>query len=174
MSRKCVNNPNNFCYICGEVTFDSRKCSITPIIKKAYFLYLGCKVGDQDTKWAPHVCCTTCSSRLKAWVNGKGRCMPFGVPMLWRFPSNHSTDLFPYGVPYSKWYVHEEKINIVYLNISLAFGLYLMAMDFLFLNLRAILHCTLTTKTVFLQTAKNNNHQLQEMQTTCQAQHLQS
>ena len=50
------------------------------------------------------------------------------------------------------------------------FGLCLMAMDILFLTLRTILLRTLTTKTVFLQTAKNSSHQLQEMQTTCQAQ----
>jgi len=50
------------------------------------------------------------------------------------------------------------------------FGLWLMAMDFPFLNLSTILLFTLTTKTVFLQTAKNSSHQLQEMQTTCQSQ----
>ena len=50
------------------------------------------------------------------------------------------------------------------------FGLCLMAMNFLFLNLRTILLCTLKTKTVFLQPAKNSSHQLQEIQTTCQAQ----
>ena len=99
MSRKCVNNPDNFCYICGEVTFASRKRRITPTIKKAYFLYFGCKLGDQDKKWAPHVCCITCSSKLNAWVNGKGRCMPFGVPMVWRVPSNHTTDCYFCMVP---------------------------------------------------------------------------
>ena len=50
MSRKCVNNPDNLCYILGEVTFASRKCSITPTIKKAHFLCFGCKVVDQDKK----------------------------------------------------------------------------------------------------------------------------
>ena len=111
MSRKCVNNPDNFYYICGEGTFASRKCSITSAIKKAYFLYFDCKIEDrdQDQKRAPHVCCTVCSTKLNAWVNGKGRCIPFGVPMVWRVPSNHSTDLFLYGVPYSKLHVHEEK-----------------------------------------------------------------
>ena len=34
MSRKCVNNPDNFCYICGEVTF----ALITPNVKKGIFL----------------------------------------------------------------------------------------------------------------------------------------
>jgi len=94
MSQKCINDPENFCYICGEVTFASRKCSITPTIKQAYFLYFCRKVGDQDKKWAPHVCCTTCSYKLNAWVNGKGCCMLFGVPMVWRVPSNHSTDCY--------------------------------------------------------------------------------
>ena len=50
------------------------------------------------------------------------------------------------------------------------FSLCLMAMDLLFLNLKTILLCTLMTKTVFPQTAKNSSQQLQEMQTTCQAQ----
>ena len=41
----------------------------------------------------------------------KKRCLPFGVPVVWRVPWNHSTDLFLYGAPYLKWYVREEKIN---------------------------------------------------------------
>jgi len=40
MSRKYVNNPDNFCNICGEVTLASRKCSITPTIKKGILLVL--------------------------------------------------------------------------------------------------------------------------------------
>jgi len=94
MSLKCVNNPDNVCCICGEVTFALRKCSIIPPIKTAYFLYFGCKVGDQDKNWAPYMCCTTCSLKLNVWVNGKGCCMPFGVPMVWRVPSNHNTECY--------------------------------------------------------------------------------
>jgi len=99
MSQKCINSPDNFCYICGEVTFASRKCSITPAIKKAYFLYFGCKVWGQDKKLAPHMCCTMCSSKLNVWVNGKGCFVPFGGPMVWRVPSNHSTDCYFCMVP---------------------------------------------------------------------------
>ena len=66
MSQKCVNNPDNFCYIHREGTFASRKCLITPTIKKTYFLYFGCKAGDQDKKWAPHMCCSMSSSKLSA------------------------------------------------------------------------------------------------------------
>jgi len=170
MSRKCVNNPDNFCYICREVTFASRKCSITPTTKKAYFLDFGSKVGDQDKKWAPHVCCTMCSSKRNAWVNGNGCCLPFGVPVIWRVPSNHSSDCYFCMVPpLQNGMSMELKSTLMYPNIPSSNGLCLMVMDFLFLNLRTILLYTMTM-IAFLQTAKNNSHQLQEMQTTCKAQ----
>ena len=117
MSRKCANNPDNFCYTCREVTFTSRKCSVTPTTKKACSLYFGCKVGDQDKKWTPHVCCTTCSSKLNARANGKGRCMPFGVPMVWRVPSNHSTDCYFYMVPLFKMVCPWSKKQHLYIRI---------------------------------------------------------
>ena len=153
------------------MTFASRKRRIIQTIKKAYFFYFGCKLGDQDKKWAPHVCCTTCSSKLNAWVNGKGRCMPFGVPMVWRVPSNHSTDCYFCMVPpIQNGMSMKTKQHLCIRIYHQQFGLCLMAMDFLFLNLRTILLYTLMTMTVFLQTAKNSSHQFQEMQTTCQAQ----
>jgi len=35
-SRQCKNDPNRFCYICGELTFAKEKRSITGHIKKLY------------------------------------------------------------------------------------------------------------------------------------------
>jgi len=96
--------------------------------------------------------------------------MPFGMPMVWRVPNNHNTDLFLYSAPYSKWLCPWRKNQHLCIRIyQQQFGLCLMAMDFLFLNLRTILLHTLATKTVFLQTAKNSSHQLQQIQTTSQA-----
>jgi len=159
MSRKCLNNPDNFCCICGEVTFASKKCSITPTIKKTYFLDFGCKVGEQDKKLTPHMCCTMCSSKRNAWVNGKERFMPFGVPMVWRVPSNHSTDCYFCMLPSIQNVMSMKKNQNLCIGIyHQQFGLCLMAMDFLFLNLRTILLCTLRTMTMFLQTAKNSSH----------------
>jgi len=40
---------------CGEVMLASQRRSIKPLIKKAYHLYFGCKLGDQDKNWAPHI-----------------------------------------------------------------------------------------------------------------------
>ena len=51
MPRICVNNPDKFCYICGAVTFASQKRKITAVVKKAYYFYFGCQVGDQDKSW---------------------------------------------------------------------------------------------------------------------------
>ena len=35
---------------------DNRK-SITDFVRKAYFVYFGIKLRDQDKQWAPHVVC---------------------------------------------------------------------------------------------------------------------
>jgi hypothetical protein len=99
MPRKCVNRADNFCYVCGKVTFTSQKRPLTPIVRKAYHLYFGCKVGEQDKRWAPHICCNSCSANLCGWLHHKKRCMPFAVPMVWREPSNHITDCYFCMVP---------------------------------------------------------------------------
>jgi len=52
-----------------------------PLIEKAYHLYFGCKLGDQDMKWTPHIVCKSCAIRLGSWINSKGMAMPFAVPM---------------------------------------------------------------------------------------------
>jgi len=66
MSRFCVNSMGLFSYVCGEVTLASQRRFVTPLIKKSYHLYFGCKLGDQDEVGAAHsvqIMCST-SSRL--------------------------------------------------------------------------------------------------------------
>lgn len=94
MPRECVNSANSFCYICGELTFKSQKRTITPLVCKAYELYFGIKVGNQDKAWAPHVCCKTCVTLLTSWLRGVNRKMQFAVPMIWREPNDHITDCY--------------------------------------------------------------------------------
>jgi len=173
MYQKCVNNPNDLCYIYGEVAFDSKKCLITPAIKKVYFLYFGCKVGDQDTKWAPHVCCTTCSCKFNAWVNGKGRCMPFGGPIVWRMPCNYRTDCYFCIVPpIQNGMSMKKKSKLVYPNIPSAIRPVPHGDGLLVPESPGDFATYYEDKRVLLQTAKNSSHQLQEMQTTSQAQTL--
>ena len=93
MPRKCINSSDAFWHICCEVTFKSRRQSFTPLIKKCYEHYFGCKVGDQDKSWAPNFCCVTCARHLVAWAKGS-RCMPFAIPMVWREPTDHVSDCY--------------------------------------------------------------------------------
>uniref|UniRef100_A0A0L8IBD9 Uncharacterized protein n=1 Tax=Octopus bimaculoides TaxID=37653 RepID=A0A0L8IBD9_OCTBM len=44
-ARQCKNDPNRFCYICGELTFAKEKRSITRHIKKIFM-----KVSYEDLK----------------------------------------------------------------------------------------------------------------------------
>ncbi|UYV65551.1 hypothetical protein LAZ67_3004671 [Cordylochernes scorpioides] len=93
MPRRCINIPDIFCYICGELTFKVQRRNFTPLIKKCYELYFGVKVGDQDKTWAPHHCCVICVRHLTGWIKGE-RHMPFVVPMIWREPKDHSSDCY--------------------------------------------------------------------------------
>ena len=80
--------------MCGKYTPKDQQKNMSSKLKTAYKCYFGCKVGDQDKRWAPHICCTVCFSGLTRWLNGKRKAMPFAVPMIWREPQNHSNDCY--------------------------------------------------------------------------------
>ena len=92
--RKCLNNPNNFCYICGHFMVSKQKMNITPKIKLLYSDYFGITLGDQDKAWAPHAVCRICVSNLRNWSTGNKKSLSFGVPMVWREPQNHVDDCY--------------------------------------------------------------------------------
>ena len=118
MPRHCVNPPNSFCYVCGELTFKSQRREFNPLIKKCYQLYFGCKVGDQDKHWAPHFICITCVRRITGWSKGD-RHMNFAVPMIWREPTNHSTDCY-FCLTNIKGITAKSKHTVQYPNLSSA------------------------------------------------------
>ena len=93
-SRKCKISADIFCYICGQFTVKSQKRGITPLVRKAYELYFGCKVGDQDKSFAPHIICATCAVTLRGWLKGSHASMPFAVPMIWREQKDHISDCY--------------------------------------------------------------------------------
>lgn len=104
---------NNFCYICGEITFCSQKRNLTPLVKTAYQHYFGMKVGDQDKSWAPHICCNACSVTLRQWLKKKKRSMAFAAPMVWREPTNHTDDCYFCLTPPIKAGLSMKKIRTV-------------------------------------------------------------
>lgn len=92
--RSCKNKPDVFCYICGEYTIVPNRNLVTSFIKRAYHAYFGIKLGDQDKAWAPHMVCKSCTEYLHQWTKGKKSCLKFGIPMVWREPTNHVTDCY--------------------------------------------------------------------------------
>lgn len=94
MSRRCKNNPNKFCYICGKVVLSGQESTITSFVKASYHAYFGVKLGDQDKDFAPHITCKTCTEYLRRWSTGKVKALPFGIPMVWREGTNHVTDCY--------------------------------------------------------------------------------
>ena len=92
MSRKRANSPDLFSYSCGQFTPKSQTKSITPTVKKAFELYFGCKVSDQDYSWATHSCCSRCSRYLRCWLIDSHQSVPFAVPVVWRKQKDHLTE----------------------------------------------------------------------------------
>lgn len=94
MNRSCRNDPNRFCYICGEIILPKRRSNITKFVKKTYHAYFGVRLGDQDKPFAPHVCCKTCVESLRRWKNKETKSLQFGVPMIWREGKDHISDCY--------------------------------------------------------------------------------
>jgi len=92
--RSCKNKPDVFCYICGEYTLVPNRNHVTSFIKRAYHAYFDIKLGDQDKAWAPHMVCKTCTEHLRQWTKGNRSCLKFGIPMVWRQPTNHDSDCY--------------------------------------------------------------------------------
>ena len=82
-------------------------------MKMAYNCYFGCKVADQNKKWAPHICCNSCNSKLLRWVFGKQKKMPFAIPRIWREPTDHVTDCY-FCLTNIKGFPKKNKPKIVY------------------------------------------------------------
>lgn len=93
-SRVCKTNPDHFCYICGKIVLSKDRRNITDSVKRAYFHYFGFSIGNLDKPWVPHVVCVSCQSILTNWEAGKNKYLQFGVPMMWRMPTNHHTDCY--------------------------------------------------------------------------------
>ena len=92
--RKCVNDPDIFCYICGRYTLADQRRSVTDFVKRAYLGFFEVKLGDQDKDWAPHIVCRTCVTDLTQWSQGGRHHPQFAIPMVWREPTNHHDDCY--------------------------------------------------------------------------------
>ena len=92
--RSCINDPNQFCYVCGEYILKENRRKITEFLADTYSDYFGINLGHQDKMWAPHMVCKMCTEHLRQFTNNTRRMMRFGTPMIWREPTNHYNDCY--------------------------------------------------------------------------------
>lgn len=90
-SNSCVNSPDKFCYVCGEVTLKNQQRSINEAVKVKYLEMFGFAVGHQDKDWTPHIMCNRCYSEL---YRKDSRPFRFTWPMQWMEPRNHTDDCY--------------------------------------------------------------------------------
>ena len=91
---KCTNDPDQFCYICGEYIYAKHRRNVTDFVKSTYLSYFGIPIRNQDKPWAPHTVCSGCTERLRRWTKQPGSKMEFAVPMIWREPTSHTSDCY--------------------------------------------------------------------------------
>jgi hypothetical protein len=115
MNRHCINSPNIFCYICGKYSTHEQRLPINKFVRQCYHAYFGCQLGDQDKSWAPHSVCKSCVEMLRQWTLGVKKSLPFGVPMVWREPTNHLTDCY-FCMVHVKGFNNKNKHQIQYPN----------------------------------------------------------
>ena len=82
MDHKYKNNPDRFCYICGNVVLPNWQAKIIDFVKKTYRNYFGVKLGDQNKPFTPYVCCKTCVENLRDLGNDERKSMSFAITMV--------------------------------------------------------------------------------------------
>ncbi|XP_066436113.1 uncharacterized protein [Eleutherodactylus coqui] len=61
---------------------------------EAYKAYFGMPVVDQDKTWAPHFTCENFKRTLEGLYRGEKRAMRFAIPLIWREPTDHTSNCY--------------------------------------------------------------------------------
>ena len=62
--RRCLNNPDVFCYICDAYMTKKQRFNVCDFTKRANQAFFGMKLGNQNKSWAPHKVCKYCTEAL--------------------------------------------------------------------------------------------------------------
>ncbi|KAJ4442595.1 hypothetical protein ANN_04183 [Periplaneta americana] len=91
----------------------SAECCCRPYLLMSEVLE---RLGDQNKSWCPHKVCRGRVEELRSWKNGKRKSLPFGIPMIWREPTNHGDDCYFCTVKVAGYTAKNNK-DILYPNI---------------------------------------------------------
>lgn len=89
----CKNNPDIFCYVCGEYCVARERKRITESFKGIYQQYfgIGLRCG-ANVKYAPSVVCSKCYRSLLKWNQGQIDYIEYAFPMMWSPMEKHIAD----------------------------------------------------------------------------------
>ena len=96
--RRCLNNPNAFCYICGEYTLQLNRKRISEFVKCAHLAFFKVMLGDQDKAWASHIVCKQCIKHLRQWTKKDRKSLCFVISIFWFEPKNHFDNCYFFAV----------------------------------------------------------------------------
>lgn len=116
-SRKCLNSPDNFCYICGKYVLAKQQKNISEFVKNVYNMYFGFTIGNQDKQWVPHKVCATCVRELRKWSKRQNNTFNLQSPMLWREPQDHAEDCY-FCCCKTTGYNSKSKKDLIYPNVQ--------------------------------------------------------
>ena len=111
--RKCKNDPDVFCYICGEYMIKDQRLNIRDFTRQAYQTYFAKKLGDQDKNWTPHQALKSCTESLRNQTPAKLKAMRIDKPMVWREPKDHVKDCYFRSVDMTGFNRHKKKVQEV-------------------------------------------------------------
>ena len=92
--RKCLNNPDSFCYIFDSFTIPSQRANISQFVKQAYFAYFKVKLGYQDMPRATRKVRKQCVDSLPIWTKRIREKLAFCIPMLWLEQKDNCADCY--------------------------------------------------------------------------------
>ena len=67
---ECVNNPDDFCNVCGKHMTKKQVKVFTETLQKHYSDYFGA-LPTLNEPWAPSMLCIVCFSNLHQWAAGQ-------------------------------------------------------------------------------------------------------
>jgi len=88
-SSSCMNIVNNFCVVCGEYIPQAKKLVFSDLFKKRYNECFDINTNTLDNIWTPKSICSRCRNVLN-----KSRKQIFSRPMIWRKPTNHTSECY--------------------------------------------------------------------------------
>lgn len=67
---ECKNDPDDFCYVCGDYVVEKKIRKFTDSLRKSYLQYFKVAPENLNERWTPNAICSSCHVILSEWASG--------------------------------------------------------------------------------------------------------